>query len=427
MSTPACQICLAKTDRPFICDCGAHYGCPECIKEMLEHSTCCPECNEDFSLLHLHTLDPHYLRKYRPVYKKMLASKAIQRTKKTTDFINERRLRKERSDLVKSRRKASDELKSELRLIEKKVDPLTFSALTGKIRTLKRLNRLPVAVEVLGQLEIPCPESMCKGTIKLGSCDTCRQIICNNCLQCHEGNCDQEDVEAAFIRRACPACDSWIYRADGYDIMFCRHCRINYNWMTRKIIHQSIENPHFNSHAEMVSDRRERITPKQARKKLTVDSEFIKWYEVDILWRGLLEFTRNAYPWFMRLYRTTLLVDIEYLNDQSNEKYIDQLLKIDIINALLKLGKDAVAPYYAKVCEFMERVETAGKLTISLEEFHELDRLPTTINKEFAAITRGNNSSYLTSFPVMTSHFELRCMDDSQLRELSSDLQLEHF
>jgi hypothetical protein len=99
-----------------------------------------------------------------------------------------------------------------------------------------------------------CSKEECRGYLnndwKCGLCDT---FTCNECNVNmginKEGHvCKKEDVETFSLlkkdTKACPTCNTCIFKIDGCDQMWCTQCHTAFSWRTGRI-ETTIHNPHY--------------------------------------------------------------------------------------------------------------------------------------------------------------------------------------
>jgi len=97
-----------------------------------------------------------------------------------------------------------------------------------------------------------CRNEGCNGFLSTRwKCGICLNYTCNKCMcikkEGHE--CKDEDIETAKIImkecKACPSCDTYIFKIEGCDQMFCTICHKAFNWKTGQIETGIIHNPHY--------------------------------------------------------------------------------------------------------------------------------------------------------------------------------------
>jgi len=96
----------------------------------------------------------------------------------------------------------------------------------------------------------PCPSDSCRGFVANGKCGTCKQSVCLDCREHHEGKCNPDILKSlraiSLDSRPCPTCSVLIHKTLGCDHMFCTHCRTHWHWETRKVLKES-SNGHYNA------------------------------------------------------------------------------------------------------------------------------------------------------------------------------------
>jgi len=96
----------------------------------------------------------------------------------------------------------------------------------------------------------PCPSDVCRGFVSNGKCGTCKQSVCLECREHHDGKCNADTLESLraiqLDSRPCPNCSVLIHKTVGCDHMFCTHCRTHWHWETRKVLKES-SNGHYNA------------------------------------------------------------------------------------------------------------------------------------------------------------------------------------
>lgn len=96
----------------------------------------------------------------------------------------------------------------------------------------------------------PCPSDSCRGFVAKGKCGTCKQSVCLDCREHHDGKCNPDTLESLraieLDSRPCPTCAVLIHKTLGCDHMFCTHCRTHWHWETRKVLKES-SNGHYNA------------------------------------------------------------------------------------------------------------------------------------------------------------------------------------
>lgn len=96
----------------------------------------------------------------------------------------------------------------------------------------------------------PCPSETCRGFVAKGKCGTCKQSVCQDCREHHDGKCNADTLESLRAieqdSRPCPICTVQIHKTEGCHHMFCTHCRTHWHWETRKVLKES-SNGHYNA------------------------------------------------------------------------------------------------------------------------------------------------------------------------------------
>jgi hypothetical protein len=101
-----------------------------------------------------------------------------------------------------------------------------------------------------------CTDSKCKGTIKFDKeninliCFLCKKNHCKQCFEIkdNEHKCDPSILESIIsmynTTKACPKCNTLIYKIDGCDSMHCTYCNTYFHWVT-KVIMKTSSNHHY--------------------------------------------------------------------------------------------------------------------------------------------------------------------------------------
>lgn len=99
-----------------------------------------------------------------------------------------------------------------------------------------------------------CPRNECRGFIQMSNykCGMCDTELCKKCYVAKETDnvhvCKPEDIETAKLLRkdtkACPGCNTLIYKIDGCDQMWCIVCKKAFSWTTGEF-EKKVHNPHY--------------------------------------------------------------------------------------------------------------------------------------------------------------------------------------
>lgn len=88
-----------------------------------------------------------------------------------------------------------------------------------------------------------CPNESCRGFCDhRGQCGMCQTKVCLSCwmVAADKHECRAEDVATKEMimkdSKPCPKCQTFIYRTEGCDHMWCTKCKTGFNWKTLKII-----------------------------------------------------------------------------------------------------------------------------------------------------------------------------------------------
>ena len=101
-----------------------------------------------------------------------------------------------------------------------------------------------------------CPMTDCRGFLSTQwKCGTC---ACWTCPECHEplGDvknvnhvCDPGSLATARVLsrdcKPCPKCASLIHKIDGCSQMWCTQCHTAFSWVTGRVEHGTVHNPHY--------------------------------------------------------------------------------------------------------------------------------------------------------------------------------------
>ena len=100
----------------------------------------------------------------------------------------------------------------------------------------KRKERIVFACE--------CPKSSCRGVMnEKYKCTQCDIYLCRKCEKEKHGDdheCQDDDVQAVLFKKrtckACPGCKVPTFRPSGCNQMWCRQCKVFWNWQTQTVL-----------------------------------------------------------------------------------------------------------------------------------------------------------------------------------------------
>jgi len=116
---------------------------------------------------------------------------------------------------------------------------------------LKKLNHNTTEKkEIVFKKKCFTPE--CRGYIFDESCLVCEKMYCHKCNaektdEDHE--CKKNDLESASYLRQncknCPKCNTFVFKVDGCDHMFCVACKCFFSWNTLTVFNKAVGNPDY--------------------------------------------------------------------------------------------------------------------------------------------------------------------------------------
>ena len=97
-----------------------------------------------------------------------------------------------------------------------------------------------------------CPAETCRGFLNnRWKCGICEQSTCSQCHELKTADdhvCDPNSVETAKLldkdTKACPKCQTKIFKLSGCDQMWCTQCHTAFSWKTGAL-EKNIHNPHY--------------------------------------------------------------------------------------------------------------------------------------------------------------------------------------
>ena len=97
-----------------------------------------------------------------------------------------------------------------------------------------------------------CPRNNCRGFLSTAlKCGICELYACKDCHEPkdNEHECNANTVETVKLlasdTKACPSCNTMIYKIQGCDQMYCTQCHTAFSWEKGTIERGVIHNPHF--------------------------------------------------------------------------------------------------------------------------------------------------------------------------------------
>jgi len=99
----------------------------------------------------------------------------------------------------------------------------------------------------------PCPKDECRGFLSTQyQCGLCHCKVCSKCHVLKTSavhTCNPDDLATAeFLMldtKPCPKCATPIHKIDGCNQMWCTLCQTAFNWLSGKLVHGSVHNPHY--------------------------------------------------------------------------------------------------------------------------------------------------------------------------------------
>lgn len=261
----SCTICVEdynkSNHKKVICDYCSFESCQECCKRYIldKEESCCmnPSCNKKWTRKFIvENLTQAWTNN---VWKKM---------QEKVCFDKEKALLPETMQTIEKRKKKCnleleiEEIEKEKELHEKKRQKILLEleaerrVITRKIRNKRReIEELQINKKEKSNYNARvCSKEDCRGYLnnewKCGLCDTLTCSECNiNIGTDKEGHiCKKEDVETFNLlkkdTKACPNCNTSIFKIDGCDQMWCTQCHTAFSWRTGRV-ETSVHNPHY--------------------------------------------------------------------------------------------------------------------------------------------------------------------------------------
>lgn len=112
-----------------------------------------------------------------------------------------------------------------------------------------------------------CANPDCRGFLSTSyKCELCKKFTCPTCLEFigeHSDKekhiCNEDSVKTAEAikkeTKPCPNCGERIYKIDGCNQMWCSQCHTTFDWISGKIDHGVIHNPHFFEYQQTLREK----------------------------------------------------------------------------------------------------------------------------------------------------------------------------
>lgn len=253
---PKCMFCSKEWSNNFLCD-----SMPKSFhnKVYREHKSKCfldvqkallPD-TQDKVELHNKIKD---IKKNLSEQRKIQVSSNKKRKLKWNEIKYKISLKKNTFDL-----KEKKKLKNDIKKLREEYDKIKLeisnqrviiSGLTDSVLTLQSKDYNP---KIKDNVLCRCPEDNCKGFVKTKNkkCGICETVVCSKCFVKKEEDheCKKEDILSVELikkdSKLCPDCNTFIFRIQGCNQMWCTQCHSRFCWKTLKRLDSKFfHNPH---------------------------------------------------------------------------------------------------------------------------------------------------------------------------------------
>ena len=176
-------------------------------------------------------------------------------TQQSNTFVNIRRLKRRLADMEAGVAIVEEEPVTELTELTEVTEAVTGAAAAGAAAVTEDPRR---------KFTMACPSNTCRGYLSSQyKCALCLHFTCHHCLELlglqktdPQHLCNPANVlSAELIRKEtkpCPTCSARIFKISGCDQMWCTGCHKAFSWLTGKVDHGIVHNPHFYQYRQQV-------------------------------------------------------------------------------------------------------------------------------------------------------------------------------